>query len=1610
MGLFDSIKKFVDNIFGAIGDVLGYVLGIDPDAADQYKGQLINKSSNIQKIPVIYGERLVGGTRVFVSTGGGKSNQYLYIALVLSEGEVEEIGDIYINDVLSTDPKFGISSEFPSGGFSGLLERMFGNKVTIEKYTGTDDQAPTTLFDEANDNWTSAHQLKGVAYLAMRFKYDQDLFSSIPEIRAVVKGKKVYDPRTQTTGWSDNPALCLRDYLTNSRYGKGLPVAAIDDASIIQAANDCDSLVTPFSGSGSISLFKYDAIVDTGETIFDNVKKILASMRGILPYSNGQYSLLVDKDQSSTFTLTEDNILSDIKIVSSSKENKFNQVTAKFPNPAKRWELDTVTYPDSGSTEETQFLTEDNQQILSKEITLHNVTNAYRAKDLARIACLASRRQSLTVSVTCTSEALNIAVGDIVTIEHDSLGWTGEAVQEFRVMGMVLDDSGEVDLTLQQYDSSIYPWVEQSEAADNPETTLPDPFFTAPVTNPTSTGQAVIQDDGTVVYFYDLEWDEPDDALVEYYLIDVNKTVGGVETVAAETLQTQNLSFRYMVSDTSIDYGFTIKAVNGAGTRSEPIEITAVEVVTDTTPPGQPTDTSVQGTFKQIILEWTNPTDNDFSYIEIKRSADNNELNAAYISQISGEKYIDGQFEGVVTYYYWIRSVDTSGNASEWLSCGGGTSLQLVTNDFADGVITQDFLDVSTQNIINNAVLVSTFNDEISDLNDAIDLKAPQSQVDSIINDTQRIDDTLDLASEKLLQMALFSGEQVGIMRDAGITVDPDNGSVTIQAVETLRSETEAQFTQVGIDVDAVEGQLSLYATRTFVEGEIAAAQLDPTEFTAFTDLEARVTEAEIDINANDASIQLKASQVELDNLEGRVTTAESDIDINAGQIALKASQSSFDTLETRVNTAEVQINALDIPSISQTVTATRDIYNRLNRDDVQTLQDLLNTYNEREAVKRDLSFVRTEISANLTENREAIATARTELASAIDDNLATIITEQQTRASEDSALASQINALTVTVGENSSSIISEQQARADADGVIASDVLQLEGRVEDNEADIVQINTIEVTSDSAIARSVAQLNVDVGDAEADIVQINTVSAESDSAIARTVHGLNADITDPTTGLQANADAIDGIDTVVNDSETGLSAQADRITSLSATVGEEAVFEQDAAPETANEGDLWRKTIEGVYLGELYQYNGTTWETKSTNFANANDSLTVKAIGESASQAVAISTLTSTTGTNTADISTLTSTQNGVKAQHAVTINNNGFISGFGLISELIDDEVTSSFSVQADSFSLASATSSGIWDSEESYLIIDVVTYLGKEYKAKTNNSNKVPDANASDWEDITTIPFVVYTSNTNVTKNGEVVTIPKGVYIQDAFIQTASINTANIQNAAITNAKINDLDASKITAGFISADRIESGSIDAKIANIGWAKIEDVSITNADINDLSAEKINAGTLSSDRLSVDGATIDTDGTGQLIIKDLGVSTIKIANQAVTIPSNAFTAADILIGTAETTLQQVTFTSTGAPVNITFSAKVRSLNIGFGNSATNTLYVYRGTTLLFTYEDVVDMDYNQTATVGFSVKDDPAAGNVTYYIKSKSSSNNGHRYSLRSLSTLEVKK
>ena len=245
-------------------------------AEDAAKGILANKESNIDFIPVVYGTRRVGGTRVFISSKdapGGDENEYLYIAFVVSEGEVSSITDIHFDDVPSSDPRF-----------NGLYE--------YNVHLGGEDQTADSLLQEA-PGWTSSHRLRGVAYIALKLKYDQDGWQGVPDITCLVQGKKLYDPRTQTTSFSNNPVLCLYDYLTNERYGVGLPISEIDGESFYIAHNKLDQRVTYYTGATG-KVMTTNAVINTGSKLLDNTKELLSGCRGIMPYIQGRYKLKIE--------------------------------------------------------------------------------------------------------------------------------------------------------------------------------------------------------------------------------------------------------------------------------------------------------------------------------------------------------------------------------------------------------------------------------------------------------------------------------------------------------------------------------------------------------------------------------------------------------------------------------------------------------------------------------------------------------------------------------------------------------------------------------------------------------------------------------------------------------------------------------------------------------------------------------------------------------------------------------------------------------------------------------------------------------------------------------------------------------------------------------------------------------------------------------------------------------------------------------------------------------------------------------------------------------------------------------------------------------------------
>ena len=635
-------------------------------AADEMAGLLINKESNIEPIPVIYGVRRVGGVRVFVSTrdaNGGDPNEFLYICLVLCEGDVHSITNIHLDDIPITDSRY-----------SGLYE--------FNVHTGADDQAYDNLLTGANAGWTSTHRLRGVAYVAIKLKWDADVFSGVPEITALVNGRKVYDPRKDSTSagyvtggasnqrfatpstwtFSENPSLCIRDYLSNARFGKGLAGAKLDDVAFGASATDCDTSVTFYNGGTVGKIFQTNAVLQTDDTLFDNIQKMLMGCRGFLPYNQGVYSLKIDKSASSVYAFTTDNLIGGISITGESKENKFNRVNVKFANPDLDYQPDTATWPDANSNEETAYLAEDNGTLLVSDMDLPTCTNYYVARDLARVI-LRRSRNALRASIQATSEALQLSVGDVVTVNHPTPNWGNKP---FQVEEITLNYDGTCNLTLLEYDSSIYTYDTSAVQKSYPDTNLPDPFTVGTPGSLSLTATISVALDGTIVPQVNMSWGASTDSFVTQYDVQFS-TVSQSNESSFTSIITDNLSYVITPVVPGATYYTRVRSVNSLGVRSAFVTAN-IGSIGDTTAPALPTSLGITAGYKSISLTWTNPADKDFSNVEVYRATSSGGT-FAVVATVGGgwgakAEFLNGGLADATAFFYKFKSVDYSGNKS----------------------------------------------------------------------------------------------------------------------------------------------------------------------------------------------------------------------------------------------------------------------------------------------------------------------------------------------------------------------------------------------------------------------------------------------------------------------------------------------------------------------------------------------------------------------------------------------------------------------------------------------------------------------------------------------------------------------------------------------------------------------------------------------------------------------------------------------------------------------------------------------------------------------------------------------------------------------------------
>ena len=509
-GVVNAVVGVVSSVVKAVVDIASSVInfvvqpfmgmlgggGDIPDAgaeAQRQQGVLVQRQGSNVNIPVVYGYRKVGGVVTFAETGSS-NNKYMYVAYVFSEGLVEGLREVYIDDwLLPVDQTASLNA----GQRITVNADRYKDRVQMQWWPGqyytTPSQSPVGtdvkngIFAEA-PSFAKDMIYNGLAVLFCRYEWkdivtqadsDSNPFSgNIPNVQVALLGKRVasllvnaesteYD--VAPIRYSTNPAEILLDYMRNPRYGKGIVNNDIHWDTWKAAARKCNQTVTYVNAaniSGPILTSNY--VLDTGTTIFANVKTLLMGFRAYMPYVQGKYKLRIEDAGNEldilsgaatiVATFTKDNIVGSISYTGIEKSAKYNVVSVSYVDPDQKFSVQTAIHPETNA-ERQYFIDLDGGRENKLETTFPTLTNYAIAKDMARLLFKKSRRQE-TCSLTVSSQGLELEPGDCIRINATILNF---GTDPWRIVSFKVNDDMTVSLGCVRNPDDIYPYVRAGE-------------------------------------------------------------------------------------------------------------------------------------------------------------------------------------------------------------------------------------------------------------------------------------------------------------------------------------------------------------------------------------------------------------------------------------------------------------------------------------------------------------------------------------------------------------------------------------------------------------------------------------------------------------------------------------------------------------------------------------------------------------------------------------------------------------------------------------------------------------------------------------------------------------------------------------------------------------------------------------------------------------------------------------------------------------------------------------------------------------------------------------------------------------------------------------------
>lgn len=601
-----------------------------------------------------YGRNKVGGTMWFFESKDG----VLYSGITLNQGEIEGIVETWLSDeevTLDVDGYVLEAPFTPTTDSPGLIRIQF-------KLGSDTETAYSTLTTDFSGVVTSDHRNRGVATALITYQdVSKERVSEVyprgaPGFRAVIDAVKVYDPREGTHDatdkttweWSDNPALCVMDYLTHPD-GMGLPRDKIYTSDFIALADICDELVA-LKGGGAIKRYRLWGGYLLSELAKDVLPRMLLTCDADLYMTpDGLIGIRGGQWEAPTVTIGPDQILSADWRRGQGALRAFNELTFTYVDVDHDYqEVEGQAWID----EADQTL---RGRVLASQVNMYMVPHHAQARRLAKIM---SHRQNPewigTLSLNFAGMAL---VGQrTVQVVFPDLGID----QPMQITGLRFDGNPPTGVTIEvsSLSEDAYEWDEDAEEGEPPA--IPPDTSTESDLSPPNNIHVAAGEDGTGTFLVAV-WDRPTrTSLIQQSQIRLH--AGGPYSEMTVISGEQRGKSGYLTAGE--DYDVVVRNVTPAGVPGEfstPVTETATA---DLTAPGVVTSLLSTGGDGEILLSWTQPASTNGVGALVYYGTTNVFGSSTPVDAVYGGPGASLSFVieplSAGTYYVWVVSLNAS--------------------------------------------------------------------------------------------------------------------------------------------------------------------------------------------------------------------------------------------------------------------------------------------------------------------------------------------------------------------------------------------------------------------------------------------------------------------------------------------------------------------------------------------------------------------------------------------------------------------------------------------------------------------------------------------------------------------------------------------------------------------------------------------------------------------------------------------------------------------------------------------------------------------------------------------------------------------------------------